>query len=308
MPTDTPTPDSADAIAPSLAAARPLPARPAKRRESLSDWMHVAGGVCVAGALYPVVVGLIALAVNVVVLLVELLQGRSGTHALAYVAAAIPQAIIFAVVGAIFGMFWTAIVALPTTALFSLFARTMQLRAGFTWLGAILGGLIGLLANLPVLFFAMTPSPPSDFVWTILLLVATGPALATVLGQAGGAWGAWYGDVVLGRARADVLAEAGGWHTPAGTMPHAAHQEASAEPLFQFRLRQLLWLTVWAAVFMAAVTATGMPLLLLAVFGVWLVYQAATLYFGAKLVRLLTRRRATRRTRRTRVAPIAAKK
>ena len=57
---------------------------------------------------------------------------------------------------------------------------------------------------------------------------------------------------------------------------------------------------------LALVMPTAAPVFFLAVVGGWFVYQAATLYVGAKLLRLVARWRARRRARRAEVATAVA--
>ena len=307
MPTDTPTPESAAAITLGPMTARPSPKPPARRQESSSDWMHVVGGICVAGGIYPVV---LVLLYDLLGLLIAV-AGRFGVSSLRVgigeLLLFVPISISAAFVGATVGVMWTAIVALPTAAVFSLFVRSIRLRVGVVWLGAILGGLVGFLAAtllLTMVFREDFGGPPISL-WQVLLIIAAGPCMTTVLGQAGGAWGSWRAAGL--QARCDALLVAAAADVGIATPP-ADEPTARRTPRFQFRLRQLLWLTVWLSLLLAGATATGQPLAVLGIMGIWLVYQTVTLFVGAKLLRLVARWRTARRERRGQVAAVAAKK
>jgi hypothetical protein len=275
---------------------------PLRRDESLSDWAHVGGGICVAGGAYPTVALVLLLISEVLVEAVDYLlhPGWPAVFDLYEVAEMLLNGAFFAVIGGVIGVFWTGIVSLIVVPLFYLFVRSMQLQASMARLGATCGGLVGFLAiGAVVIWMIVAEGPPQS--WPrpseTLLMLALGPCLTTVLGQAGGAWGGWGAPGgPSNAARRDALAAAGGWRLePEGDVNELA---AAKRPLFQFRIRHLLWLTVWLGLFLAAASATGHPFVLLAVFGVWLVYQAATLYIGARLLRLVARWRAARRLRR----------
>ena len=62
--------------------------------------------------------------------------------------------------------------------------------------------------------------------------------------------------------------------------------EAEREPLMRFQIRHLLWITVWVALMLTAIRFSGIPFeLILPALLCWLVYQAATLYVGGRLLR-----------------------
>jgi hypothetical protein len=54
----------------------------------------------------------------------------------------------------------------------------------------------------------------------------------------------------------------------------------------RFQIRHLLWITVWVALMLMAIRFSGIAFeLILPVLLGWLVYQAATLYVGGRLMR-----------------------
>jgi hypothetical protein len=223
----------------------------------VSRWIDVAVGISLAGGVYAI--------------LLAWAQAATTSRSLS-------DALFFSIPAGFFGVLWAGVIALFIMPLFNLFVRSVQVQASLIWLGAILGRLVGFLACValvPVTFGNVSFGYP----WDMLFMIAFGPCRATVVGQAGGAWGGW-------------LEERPGDGTAIESVP-------ARKPLFQFRLRQLLWLTVWLDLFLAAIAATGMPEVLLAVFGTWLVFQAATLYLGSKLLRLIGRWRVARRQRRS---------
>ena len=292
MPTDTPVSDSttASAAGPNVASASAT--IPSRQADSYEVWGYAVAGICVAGATYPTVAFGLFWAGEVVAEAVRYFAGLPSETDVVEDLVIIVM-LPFATVA---GLALAGVATLVATPLFYLF-RSLRLRISSLWSGAILGGLVGFVAVLsavPVLLLATG----ADGFPVLLATAALGPGLTTVLGQAGGAWGGWRGTRIqrLRRALAAAAADVG------ITTPPADELTAPRTPRFQFRLRQLLWLNVWLSLLFAGAAASGEPLVVLTVVGVWLVYQAATLYLGAKLVRRLGRCVAARRARREQAA------
>jgi hypothetical protein len=129
------------------------------------------------------------------------------------------------------------------------------------------GGLVGFAAILP--FVLRTPLASGANATDIALIALLGPCLTTVIGQLGGAWG--------GRQSAG--------RQPSVSEPTSA-SEVPSEPMLQFRIRHLLWLTVWISLLLTSIRLSGIPFgLLLPVLLAWLVFQAGTLMCGWFFVR-----------------------
>src|SRR5262249_47209224 len=121
----------------------------------------------------------------------------------------------------------------------------------------------------------------------------------TVLGQAGGAWGAWrVGRYEWAVARALVAEK----KRADGGTANGPNQDAMAQHAgrFQFRIRHLLWLGIWISLLLTAIRLLGgwfevvLPLLV-----GWLIYQAATMWIGERLILVwgwFRRRRQSRST------------
>ncbi len=250
-----------------------------------SPWLEIAGGSAIAGGSYMLVASLIGLA----------FFGPDG-----------PALETFGVL--LIGVFFAAVCAFAIASVFwlvcYLIARSLWLEVSVIWLGAIVGGAAG-FTTIAMVALAVVGSFGGPNVSAVLLAAALGPCLATVFGQAGGAWGAWQSKPgAADAAWIDAVAAADARRHGPGT----DSSPAGTTTLFQFNLRQLLWMTVWASLLFAGAAATGAPLVVLAVVGIWLVYQTATLFVGAKLLRLVARWRTARRERRGQVAAVAAKK
>lgn len=134
--------------------------------------------------------------------------------------------------------------------------------------GGLVGGAVGLLA----MVFLLKASNASGFLDDIAL----GMIAATVIGQIGGAWGAWDSQV---KRRAS-----------SGAKPNFT-QQPKRKPAFQFSVRQLLVVTTYCAVVLAVMKLTGMMTIrFFHYFGVWLAVQIVGLIIIKNINKTLQRR------------------
>ena len=62
--------------------------------------------------------------------------------------------------------------------------------------------------------------------------------------------------------------------------------DGTPRPRLQFRIHHLLWISVWLSVLLALIRLCGLPFeFTLPILVGWIVYQAATLWLGGKIVR-----------------------
>jgi hypothetical protein len=240
-------------------------------------WSSVALGIILAGGVYPVVLA----GVGSLLLLVF----ESPNVAEFLVGAAV--IVIYSVITALAGLVWTNVVVVVTLPFVLLIVWSLRVRGGIVWLGAFWGGLVGFVAVLPFMFIGGIGNE-------LVTALAFGPALTTVIGQLGGAWGGrralrridWYERAV---ARATVKERL------TGVSRHEAEPVADEPPQrqarFQFRIRHLMWTAVWLSVFLSLIRLLGIPFeLAMPVLGGWFVYQAGTLCLGWLLMPWLSRR------------------
>jgi hypothetical protein len=287
---------------------------------SLSNWRDIAAGIALAGGAYPLVFALLSMCVAVVGVLWRLLTGYGEPSQLVALIGGVFGGAMIVLMAAFVGIFWSSIVTLITLPFVYGFVRSLQLRGGCVWCGAIWGGLVGFVAVLPIaLTFidgAMRAAVPH---WPLLLMFAAGPGLTTILGQLGGAWGglraarqrwlevqwaariaAYGGSRELDQSR-DASTECVAPYgtelglkvasAPAGDDNRSAqvvagHSESNAPPRFQFNIRHLLWITVWLSLLLTTIRLSGIPFeYVLPLLVLWLCYQSATLYVGTRIVR-----------------------
>jgi hypothetical protein len=155
------------------------------------------------------------------------------------------------------------------------------------WLGAFWGGLVGFAAVLPFMFIGGIGNE-------IVTAIALGPALTTVIGQLGGAWG---GRRALGRIHwyERALARASVEERLAGVSRDDTEPLVDEPPQrparFQFRIRHLMWTAVWLSIFLSLIRLLGIPFeYAMPALGGWFIYQAATLCLGWLCIPSLIRR------------------
>jgi hypothetical protein len=247
------------------------------------DWMLIALGICIAGAAYPILLGVAGTVILVFEFSVQMLAGAVNGSSAWKFNVEIVNLIGFSIVAGAAGALWAGIVSLFVMPVYCLFVRSLQLRSNAVWLGATCGGLIGFVSVCPV-----APTLPYMYVSTgpfgflgLLVAIAAGPCLTTILGQIGGAWGGWRSNCEQLHPTPDNQPESiANW--TAGEMADSVRQSP-----FQFRIHHLLWITFWLALLLTAIRLTGLPFeFVLPVLAAWLVYQAVTIYLG-RLARII---------------------
>jgi hypothetical protein len=258
------------------------------------DWLQLGYGIALAGGAYPMVFGVAAIlfgfcATVVSLLSLDMVGPTIGTAILGLFTIAI-----ISIGGGLVGMAWTTLVALITLPCIYLFARSFNLDERMAWIGPISGGLVGVLAVLPVVL-----NIPTDTLWEAALLMAIGPGLTTVLGQIGGAWGGShsYGSWTEWK---QTLSETGGWVQRPPAAELSSRTEQFTPPRFQFSIRHLFWLGLWLSALLSLIRMSGEPFetTLPLVFG-WTAYQTVTLVFGAWVVHRIGPWWTARRERRS---------
>jgi hypothetical protein len=198
----------------------------------------------------------------------------------------------FAATGACFGLVWSLFVAAVTGPVVYFVARFVGYRGSILWLGAFWGGLVGFVCALPVpaMAFAMPiATRQSDAIGYVLVGIAIGPAMTTILGQIGGAAGAMN---AIGNYRKKQRNRLGRWialhldNTSAQESDLLDGLEAPVEtrlqPPVRFGIRHLLWITLWLSLVLTAIRLSGLPTeFVVPLLVAWLVFQAATLWLGS---------------------------
>jgi hypothetical protein len=261
--------------------------RPA--RELLSDqvyymWPSVTFGIILAGAIYPVLCGVIVFGMRAMFIATT---GGFFEFAVAFISMT-P----FAFLAAVAGLHWAAIASALTLPLVYLFLRSLKAYGSILWLGPFCGGLIGFVAVLPLMLMATGFDPVDGFAEyaEYAAILAMGPALPTVLDQLGGLWGAkraiekskWYDKTVaLATDRQSAAVT---------ELPNEEHVSAtvSQPPRLQFGTRHMMWIAVWLSLLLSIIRVSGIPFeFALPLLMGWIVYQAATLYAGWTIGRRL---------------------
>jgi hypothetical protein len=232
--------------------------------------------IALAGAAYPLIVGLgIVVVACVGALVSQLTWNNAGDSLIAFPAVGL--------VAAVAGSIWSTMVSVAILPLAYLFVRSLRLRGSIVRFGAFCGGLVGFIAIVPLVMPIVVVGKSAASDWAIALLV--GPGLATILGQLGGAWGGW-------RTR---------WFEPAVARSPCENNSASPmQPWVQFGIWHLLVAAVWISLLLGLIRLSGirfefvLPLLV-----GWLVYQAATLGLCCRLVEWFGHRRMRRKSRST---------
>lgn len=229
------------------------------------EWMPMAFGIMVAGAAYPIVLSVAYIGLAAMFYAYQALMGTLSPGDLDLFGdsiAGLAAAVLCVILGGGFvGFFWAGAVSLVVLPLANLFARSLRLRVGFVPLAATCGGAVGFAAVLPMSFSFVFDGFLGHWLQALIML-AVGPALTTVLGQIGGAWG------VRGAARA-------------GSNVPVQRAEVSAAPRVQFRIRHVLWISVWLSGLLTVIKLIGLPFeLMLPLLVGWCIFQAGTLYLG----------------------------
>jgi hypothetical protein len=256
-----------------------------------TGWFDIVWPTALAGGAYPIVLTVGFLLATIAEIIRYWLTGSFGlTRNLLETATTL---LLLSTVGTLIGIGWAGIVCVAIISLVYLFARSLELRGNLVWLGGFTGGLTGFVAVMPPIMDELR------FVhtWaTVVFSLLIGPALTTVLGQLGGAWGAHRARerekaaaervrslIELGRETEPVVADsiiAIDVETPAGV---------------RFRIVHLMWIAVWLGLLLITVRLFGIryrvavPALL-----IWFVYQTLTLWAGSQLLRMFVAWRENR--------------
>jgi hypothetical protein len=241
----------------------------------LRGWTSIAGGIVIAGASYPVVLGVIWLGF-------AMLISASLPPAEELISASFAF-MGFSLVGAVIGLMWTAFVLAVVFPLVLLVVWSLKPRGNIIWFGAFCGGLIGFVAVLPFILAMADNLDGPNALEVIPTVLIAGPALTTVLGQLGGAWG--------GRrtrcyerslAAASVGASDRNEEGADASFPAAG---ATSSGRLQFGIRHLLWVGVWISLLLSAIRLSGIPFgFALPLLMGWIAFQAMTLWIGGKVV------------------------
>ena len=198
--------------------------------------------------------------------------------------------------GAGIGLIWATIVSFAILPLVYLFVRSLELRGSIVRLGAFYGGLVGFVAVMPLFLGAL--SDVGNSLTELGMVVLLGPALTTIIGQAGGAWGGWR---TLWYERAVARAAIGGRRLPE-KVPAKCLEKNCARPHsgLQFGIRHLLVISIWVSLLLTVIRLSGLDyLFLLFLFTVWGAYQMATLWVGGLLAGRFARWKGRRQSRST---------
>jgi hypothetical protein len=243
------------------------------------SWPTIALGIVVAGGAYPTI-----LLTTVIGLLVLSMQLRIGELPMI-----VRPALMICSVGPLIGLLWTGVVVAVTMPLVYVVVGSLKLHGSIVWLGAFFGGLVGFTAVLPFILHAGLDEDFSEF-WATAFMLVEGPGLTTVLGQLGGAWGAWR--AVRPRRR----------YEPAMSLPMLEPAPALEQTVFQcdrrtyppvwqgirFGTRHLLWIAVWLSLLLSIIRLSGVPFeFALPLLVGWVAYQTTTLWIGGRLVERL---------------------
>jgi hypothetical protein len=165
---------------------------------------------------------------------------------------------------------------------------SLQPRVDLIRFGAFCGGLVGFMAVMPFFFKIASggfgaAGPTAGEVVTAVFM---GPALTTVLGQIGGAWGGRRA-VNWGRTNElepDADAEAGSGKGDEAQTPGLPDSAATATR-WQFGVRHLLWVAVWGSLLLTLIRLSGIPFgFALPLLVGWVAFQTATLWIGSLVV------------------------
>jgi hypothetical protein len=198
--------------------------------------------------------------------------------------------------GAGLGLIWASVVCVAVLPLVYLFVLSLQLRGSLIRLGAFTGGLVGFVALMPFIWreysFARGSSWPE-----LVFLLLVGPGLSTILGQLGGAWGGWRERWYEREVAATAIGER-------QRLQQAANSSADNGPLsyprIQFGIRDLLVIGIWISLLLASIRLSGLDYEVMLSLGIgWLIYQAATMWIGERLIRVWGNFRARRQSRST---------
>jgi hypothetical protein len=281
------------------------------RRAELATALHydltsyngpsISFGIMLAGAVYPVIVATISIAI-IIAQIVAGLNRMSPPRNLMELAI-IPFFLVgYAALGSLLGIIWAGVLSMITLPVVYMFVRSLKLRGSLIWLGAFSGGLVGFIYALPVTLSLPWVLGPGNY-GEVFIALALGPGLATVLGQMGGAWGGWrawkssehYNGIATTSASNNVVAGNGEKHSSdvQVTLPQTNNR-------LQFGLRHMMWLIVWISVLLCVIRLSGIPFeYMLPLVAGWIVYQWITWRVGERLAKSLGPKWVAWRSRRS---------
>jgi len=169
------------------------------------------------------------------------------------------------------------------------------LRGSIVRLAAFCGGFVGFVAVLPFLAMAMF-EVSQEWLHTAISILA-GPCFATVLGQLDGAQG---GAVIKRSEREVPRIVVGHRGVPIQTRAGHSNEDAQSATPFQFGVRHLLVIGVWASLLLTAIRLSGLSFRFAFVLLMgWVVYQSVTLWLVVLLTEQFGRWRIQHQSRST---------
>lgn len=246
-------------------------------------WWLIAVGSILAAGIYP----LLLIPIGTIIYFAENLAALTSNPANS--SAILTEVIKFCLFMPLFSLgclFWLSAIAALILPVLHLVVRSLELRVSFTRLGAFTGGLLVFFATFPM----WLDWPRNAGSWEVARVLLLGPAVATIVGQIGGAYGG-----LRASRRAEHQSKVRqrlmklGWREPAVyDIPRDANEPSTNKyrPWFRFRTSHLLWVAAWISLLLAAIRSVGVRFetVLPVIFG-WLLYQTVTLWLGAVLVR-----------------------
>lgn len=267
-------------------------------------WTRISGGIVLAASAYPILLGSATYLLVLVMCVINLLDGNflNGQPPTAYdvilglLSSLVMIPFMLGIAGAIGAILGGAVAAVVATAL-HIVLRSLELRPRPVLLGAFTGGLVGFLCCAPLVL--LVDDPITIHVNALMILMACGPCLTTVLGQLGGAWG---GNRVKWYDREIAIAQVTSCGSLAASVHGVGHDSTTGvSQRLQFSICQLLWICLWVCMLLMLIRVSGIPFpVALPLLLGWLLFQTLTMWLGGRLVRRLApwwaRRRQGRST------------
>jgi hypothetical protein len=254
-------------------------------------WPSIARGIVLAGGAYPAVVAAVYFLVAVVATFVPQITKSQVPMDKDMLGMLLLGSLAFAAIAGVTGIIWSGIVTVVTLPVVHAVVWSMKLRPTLVWLGAFAGGLVAFVAIMPG---AMQINRFFDAGqgWAVTIMLLMGPALATVVGQVGGARGGIRANARIASSRIApkiellrmkfAMSQSPAEQTAADSTRADNDQDA---PRFQFRTIHLLWVGVWVSLLLTIIRLSGIPyeLILPMLFG-WTAFQSLSLLAGKLLV------------------------
>jgi len=220
-------------------------------------WPSVMYGTAMAGGLYPIFMSLMNFSMNFSSY--QLNSGQLIPFSLAFLAICSLSFII--------GWAFASVVSAFAVLLLRFILRSLHIEAKRVVTGAFIGGLTGLVCTSP---FVLTFTFSSNQFY-----LYSASTLATLMGQIGGAWGAWR----MLRNKSLIL--------PTKSLLSTIH----------FRISHMLWFTFWSVLLLTVLKLAGLLTPPVITFlGIWFVFQTVSLAVIWQIERALRRRLQRRLT------------